>query len=324
MGHCYLMRRGGAGKRLPVLNTAYPADVTMWGDGGNATFRVVIAEAGIPSDYTYEWYRNGERISGVNGAVCTLTGLMQAGTESIYCVVTNGAGSVVSRTASLTVKNPAVTYTYTGEHEKIDDGNGNWRIKLKSSGILTFTNLGKWDGKLDVFCVGGGSSNPYNMGGSGGNTLTAATTVAVGTAYEVQIGAGGTNRGKGGDTTFGTFKALGGDPAGGTGSGGGGTSSTNAGAGGTDGGAGLLGGRQGQGTTTREFGETDGDLYSGGGGGASSSNNFHAEGGAGGGAKAGTAAADNTGGGAGGSEFGVAWTGGSGIVVVRNHREVAA
>lgn len=322
MGECLIIGQTG-GRKIPELNPMYPKDATIWA-GETATFKVEIQKQGSPKSYTYQWYKNGSAVEGASAATWTLTDTSESGVFSVYCAVTNKAGSVHSSNATLTIKNPNVVYTYTGEHEKIDDGNGNWRIKLKSSGILTFINLGKWDGKLDVFCVGGGSSNPYNMGGSGGNTLTAATTVAVGTAYEVQIGAGGTNRGKGGDTTFGTFKALGGDPAGGTGSGGGGTSSTNAGAGGTDGGAGLLGGRQGQGTTTREFGETDGDLYSGGGGGASSSNNFHAEGGAGGGAKAGTAAADNTGGGAGGSEFGVAWTGGSGIVVVRNHREVAA
>ena len=42
MGNCYLVRRGGAGKRLPVLSAAYPADVTMWGEGGNAVFKVEI------------------------------------------------------------------------------------------------------------------------------------------------------------------------------------------------------------------------------------------------------------------------------------------
>ena len=161
MGNCYLVRRGGAGKRLPVLSAAYPADVTMWGEGGNAVFKVEIEKEGRPSAYTYQWFRNGTPVSGAAGAVCTFTNLTKAGTDSVYCVVTNGAGSVVSRIAALTVKSPVMTYTYTGEHEEIDDGNGNWRLKLKSSGLLTITEFGKnWDGCLDIFVVGRAQPEP--------------------------------------------------------------------------------------------------------------------------------------------------------------------
>ena len=80
---------------------------------------------------------------------------------------------------------------------------------------------------------------------------------------------------------------------------------------------------QGQGTTTREFGESTGDLYAGGGG--SSGGN----GGAGGGGKGGSgsniggrAGVTNTGGGGGGAPYysGSAGKGGSGIVIIRNAR----
>ena len=54
MGNCYLVRRGGAGKRLPVLSAAYPADVTMWGEGGNAVFKVEIEKEGRPSGFGTE------------------------------------------------------------------------------------------------------------------------------------------------------------------------------------------------------------------------------------------------------------------------------
>ena len=85
---------------------------------------------------------------------------------------------------------------------------------------------------------------------------------------------------------------------------------------------------RGQGSTTREFGETNGTLYSGGGAGGGNSDNMEGSGrngnaGAGGGANIGTSARDNTGGGGGGGsctgrESG--GNGGSGIVVMRNHR----
>ena len=274
MGNCYLVRRGGAGKRLPVLSAAYPADVTMWGEGGNAVFKVEIEKEGRPSVYTYQWFRNGTPVSGAAGAVCTFTNLTKAGTDSVYCVVTNGAGSVVSRIAALTVKSPVMTYTYTGEHEEIDDGNGNWRLKLKSSGLLTITEFGKnWDGCLDIFVVGGGGAGatgtgaqatyPNDAGGGGGGggyTLTEHAVYMVrGKAYKVTIGNGGAaaakTGGNGGSTSFDNLaKASGGNggtkSGGNGGCGGGGSAYTSAssnprqgigGNGGSDGGNGTAG-----------------------------------------------------------------------------------
>ena len=46
----------------------------------------------------------------------------------------------------------APKFTYTGTHEYIDDGNGNWRIKFLTSGV--FTPLKKMT--IDVFLVGDG------------------------------------------------------------------------------------------------------------------------------------------------------------------------
>ena len=153
MGESLLVRRGGEANSTPVLNPSYPANATVWA-GETATFQVQIATDGVPAEYTYKWYKNGNLITNATAATLNLTGLTTATTATIYCVVINKAGEVTSRVATLTVKDPNMTYTYTGEHEKIDDGSGNWRIKFKSSGTLKFTNLGKWDGKLDVFCVG--------------------------------------------------------------------------------------------------------------------------------------------------------------------------
>lgn len=90
-------------------------------------------------------------------------------------------------------------YTYTGAHQLIDDGGGNWRIKFLSSGTLT---LGK-KVKVDAFLVGGGGGGCSTMdnegtsicggaGGGGGYTAThKAVVLEKGTAYAVTIGAGG-------------------------------------------------------------------------------------------------------------------------------------
>ena len=257
------------------------------------------------------------------------------------------------------------TYTYTGSSQLIDDGNGNWRIKFLTSGTLTFTNLGTGVNGIDVFCVGGGGGGgggygpSYTGGGGGGGGYTKTSkgvTVNAGTAYSVTIGSGGTPSyaqqtaaGSGGTTSalgvsaaggaggYGGYYGGGVGGKGGSGGGSGGQmyNGIDAGVGGENGGNGTNAsngtseGGKGQGSTTREFGENSGTLYSGGGGGAGATKN--AAGGAGGGGNGAkeqtgsvnsTNGAANTGGGGGGNFYWNSGTGygGSGIVVIRNHR----
>lgn len=263
--------------------------------------------------------------------------------------MTNKAGEVTSRVATLTVKDPNMAYTYSGSHEKIDDGSGNWRIKFKSSGTLKFTNLGKWDGKLDVFCVGGGSAggsgnwdgnNGYGKAGSGGYTKTQKSIqVEVNKSYSIVIGAGGQSAFASGGSTSALGVTAGGGTKLGGGSGGGAYGNGQVYNGGSDGGNGEPQNAanigidhwgspgKGQGTTTREFGESTGTLYAGGGG-AGGNGSAQATGGSGGGGNGAwngnqpTSGAANTGGGGGGMYYGLTnvGKGGSGIAVIRNHR----
>ena len=348
MGECLLLRRGGEIKKLPMLNASYPANVTNW-QGEQATFRVEIATPGVPAEYTYQWYRDGAKWTGATNATVSWSSAA-VGSHSIYCVVTNKAGEVTSRVATLTVKDPYMHYTYTGEQEFSYEGNnGDWKIKFKSSGTLKFTNLGKWDGKLDVFCVGGGcaggsgswdAGNGYGKAGCGGYTTTQKSIqVTANTAYSIVIGAGGQSAFAPGGNTYAFDGAAGGGTKliGGSGGGAYGNGAVNNG--GSDGGNGdpqdaaNIGidhwgspGR-GQGRTTREFGEPTGMLYAGGGG-AGGNGSAQAHGGAGGGGNGAwnghqpTSGAANTGGGGGGMYYGLTnvGKGGSGIVVIRNHR----
>jgi hypothetical protein len=219
-------------------------------------------------------------------------------------------------------------FTYTGTYQLIDDGGGNWRVKFLTSGVLTFTKLGNASKGIDVFLVGGGGgcgnangvSDFLGAGGGGYTKTTRQITVQAGVDYPIVIGAGSTKpnssstQTRGGTTSaFNTSieggysgKAMSG------GDGGSGGASTNGATGGTDGGDGSVGNAggqagKGQGTTTREFGEDSGELYASGGYWDSRDG------------------ADNTGNGGGGVYLNTKTsTGGSGIVVVRNHREVAA
>ena len=140
MGECLIVRRGGESYELPVLSASYPRDVTVTAAAGaSASFSISITTPGRPAEYTYQWYRNGAAVSGGTAASLTLTGLTTATTYSVYCKVTNKAGSVNSRTATLTVRSYLPTYTYTGSQQLIDEGNFNWRLRLLTSGTLTFS-----------------------------------------------------------------------------------------------------------------------------------------------------------------------------------------
>lgn len=175
-------------------------------------------------------------------------------------------------------------YSYTGQHTLIKDENDHWRIKFLTSGTLTWNDE---DTELDVFLVGGGGGNS-NAGGGGGYTKTLKKIrVAKNQKIVITIGAGCShgNAGNGGTTIFGDYGNVSGGSFSNGGSGGGqavyeASSSCTGGDGGSDGengknGVGTQNGNnsagKGQGSTTREFGEPEGDLYSGGGGGSARS-----------------------------------------------------
>lgn len=238
------------------------------------------------------------------------------------------------------VLDSAPKFTYTGTYEYIDDGRGNWRIKFLTSGV--FTPLKEM--VIDVFLVGGGGGASFGTesgGGGGGYTKTVKQIeLPKDTPINIIIGAGGA-----GSTYSGVIPKAGGSSAFGsqTVSGGSGAVRNNGGAGGSGGGGGAVGGNggsngsnggnsysgQGQGTTTREFGEAIGELYAGGGAGHSKSIPYTYSGGAGGGGSstasgAGESGTPNTGGGGGSTAGSQGGNGGSGIVIIRKHKEAVA
>lgn len=230
-------------------------------------------------------------------------------------------------------------FTYTGTYEYIDDGGGNWRIKFLTSGVFTPLK----DMTIDAFLVGGGAAgkgvtwNAY--GGAGGFTNTVKKiTLTKNTEYNVVIGAGGSGNGTAGGASTGfTGTAAGANATPGAGGSGGaymkysGHVTQNAGSDGANG----YEHSPGQGSTTREFGESTGDLYAGGGGAAhldKPSSIIYAKAGEGGGGGISgltpLSGEPNTGGGGCGQSTGAGHTdqgaGGSGIVIIRKHKEAAA
>ena len=247
------------------------------------------------------------------------------------CEIVDDSDNVISNTSTCgkSISNTQSTWT------------GNWKIRFLTSGTLTFTTLNGASNGIDVFLVGGGAGGAaYWDGGAiagaggGGYTKTfKGNIVSPMTSYTIVIGAGGragseetnVNSSDGNPSSAFGYTASGGKTAGGGGygvgiskggnggSGGGsgkpnpksGGSHGNYGSGGIDGsnGSGSWPGT-GQGTTTREFGEAGGNLYSSGGSCPSSASG-----------------PDNSGNGGGGcGGLCTARAGGSGIVIIRNKR----
>lgn len=86
----------------PALDENYPADVTGASPGGSATFEVKINTAGVPDSYTYKWFVDGNVVEDANSSTYKMDNLT-FGSYSIYCEVTNKAGTVKTRTANLAV-----------------------------------------------------------------------------------------------------------------------------------------------------------------------------------------------------------------------------
>lgn len=283
-------------KGLPILDESLPADASVTATN-SATFKVSIAKDGKPKEYTYQWYENGKAVSGATSdTYVRSTTKNDGGQYLIYCTVTNKAGTVTSRTATLSVDASAYsapTFTYNGRYSlKDDSGNtiqpgatvDNWILTLLTGGTLKVSDMGNAVNGVDVFLVGGGGGGATNYGAGGGGGYT--RTVKNHTLQKnvsVTIGGGGapadnSKAGDGGITRFGSLSVNGGSGAscssslsrsyGGNGGSGGGGCFGSSGADGGDGtgdSSGTSHGGTGQHATTREFGNYNGKLYASGG-----------------------------------------------------------
>lgn len=146
----------GTAKKVPILDDAYPQNATVV-IAKSATFEVKIAEDGKPNAYTYQWYVNDNAIEGATNATFTRTGTA-VGTENIFCIVTNKAGSVQSKTCTLTVSPEYIVsggqfvdgnawnkYLNADEHSSIDISGGSVHMHVNSSGTARVWTSNKYD-----------------------------------------------------------------------------------------------------------------------------------------------------------------------------------
>ena len=213
MGECLISRRGGEAYKLPILDTDYPQDIAVMATpDGTASFSIAISEHGKPVDYTYQWYVNGEAVSGaINANYTKSTTADDVGTYTVYCDITNKAGIISSRVATLVVKSAipnSATYSYSGLSELQVDSDYDWTLYLKSSGLLALTD----DYNVDIFIQGGGGGGATGGdngggGGAGGYQNTQYAQTINSGSYDITIGAGGAAGSKGGDSTAFGFTA---------------------------------------------------------------------------------------------------------------------
>ena len=209
-------------------------------------------------------------------------------------------------------------FTYSGNYQVIDDGNGDYRVRFLDSANLTILQ----DTIVDLFLVGGGGggASSNGAGGGGGYTTTSAyNTLEADTTYTLTIGAGGATATAGSRSAITQNSLLiayadGGDGASGTTGGDGGSGGGVDTAGGINGNNGTASSAttygMGQGITTCEFGNITGSS-------CNTGYNLYATGGTG--KSAGASGAANTGNGGDGGSTGGA--GGSGIIVLSNYKE---
>lgn len=142
MGECLIMRRGGETYKLPVLNASYPKDVTttvIKGNTTSATFTVNISEAGNPATYTYQWYVNGSKVSGATSSSYTRSDLSTTATYSVYCEITNKAGTVQTRVATLKVTQyytPVLNSSYPADVTGVTvGGSATFKVTIATAGV---------------------------------------------------------------------------------------------------------------------------------------------------------------------------------------------
>lgn len=148
----------------PILSENYPADVNtiiIRGNTTSATFNVGIATAGNPANYTYRWYVNGTIISDNDSSTYTKSDLSSSGTYEIYCTVTNNAGTVTSRTATLTVEEyytPELNTAYPENLTLITGTNAIFRASILNDGNPTDYTY-QW--YINDTAIGGANSSTY-------------------------------------------------------------------------------------------------------------------------------------------------------------------
>jgi hypothetical protein len=115
---------------VPPVITTQPTNQSVK-TGGTATFSVVATSA---APMSYQWRRNGTAIAGATGATLTISGAKATDAASYDVMVSNLAGSTLSKTVKLTVSQSRFGGTYfspSGEASL-------WALHVRPDGTAVF------------------------------------------------------------------------------------------------------------------------------------------------------------------------------------------
>ena len=154
-------------RKTVVLNPDFPKDITV-NEGTNAVFTAAIAENGRPKEYTYQWYVNGEAVPGAVNQTYTRDSSGDKGVYSVYCTVSNKAGTITSRVATMVVnKKPVLNASYP-ENTTVTVGNSvTAKVSISEDGYPTNYSY-QW--YKNGSAVSGATSSSYTFDPSVGST----------------------------------------------------------------------------------------------------------------------------------------------------------
>jgi hypothetical protein len=116
------------------LDSNYPEDVTVVA-GEDVTFKAVIVDEGNPKEHTLQWYVDGTAIEDATGETYTRSTSSDMGVLSVWCEVSNKAGTTTSRHATLTVKKlPTLDTNYPADASVIVGNSATFEVKIAETG----------------------------------------------------------------------------------------------------------------------------------------------------------------------------------------------
>ena len=119
---------------VPPAITAQPQDLVVT-NGASASFSVDVNGT---EPFTFQWLRNGGMIRGAAGKVYTINGATTNDAGSYSVIVTNGAGSVTSRAALLTVNVPPAITLQPQSVTVLEGDNAAFRVSASGTEPLSY------------------------------------------------------------------------------------------------------------------------------------------------------------------------------------------
>jgi len=129
---------GQSAANLPVITTQPVSQSAPL--GGSATFTVSATNA-----LSYQWFKDGELLSGATGTTLSLTGVTLADAGSYDVVVTNANGSTVSRAADLTISGLPPSISTAPSSQTVNAGSS-LTLTVVAAGSAPFSYQWRKDG----------------------------------------------------------------------------------------------------------------------------------------------------------------------------------